>query len=148
MLEIRMMEEKDLDQVAAIEADLFSMPWSRNGFAESMELPHTLFLTAVMDGRVAGYCGFFQSFDEADITNVAVSLEFQGQGIGSDMLKALLLLGKERGIVNYTLEVRLSNTSAIHVYEKLGFEREGIRKNFYEKPTEDALIMWKREEMA
>lgn len=144
MLEFRRMQPEDLDEVAAIEESLFSCPWSRNSFLSSLDKKYILFLTALWDGKIAGYCGLLRSFDEADIVNVAVAKEFQGRGIAFTMLKELMRLGNEMGIRDYTLEVRVSNAPAIHVYEKLGFVNEGIRKNFYEKPKEDAMIMWKR----
>ena len=147
MLEIRFMKTEDLEKVAAIESSLFSMPWSAKGFLDSMNLAYTIYLTALWDCKVAGYCGLLQSFEEADITNVAVAKEFQERGIAFAMLVELLKLGNEKGISDYTLEVRVSNAPAIHLYEKLGFVNEGIRKNFYEKPREDAMIMWKRKSL-
>ena len=147
MLEIRFMKTEDLEKVAAIESSLFSMPWSAKGFQDSMNSADTIYLTALWDGKVAGYCGLLQSFEEADITNVAVAKEFQERGIAFAMLVELLKLGNEKGISDYTLEVRVSNAPAIHLYEKLGFVNEGIRKNFYEKPREDAMIMWKRKSL-
>lgn len=144
MLEIRKMQTGDLERVAEIEKSIFSVPWSAKGFADSMKQDCTLFLTAVQNGEIAGYCGMFQSFDEADITNVAVRAESRGQGIAEAMLHELMKQGAQRGISAYTLEVRQGNVPARRLYEKLGFEAVGSRKNFYEKPTEDAVIMWKR----
>ena len=138
------MQPGDLEQVAEIEKSIFSMPWSAKGFADSMEQECTLFLAAVWNGKIAGYCGMFQSFEEADITNVAVEEKSRGQGIAQAMLRELMKRGKERGIAAYTLEVRRGNTAARRLYEKLGFVTAGIRRNFYEKPVEDAVIMWKR----
>lgn len=142
-LTIRKMEDSDLPAVAALESRIFTMPWSENGFRSSLESKDTLYLTAWLGDSLAGYCGLLQSFDEADITNVAVSPECRNQGVGGRMLSELMRRGGERGIKNFTLEVRASNAAAIHLYEKLGFVSAGIRKKFYEKPTEDAVIMWK-----
>ena len=89
-----------------------------------------------------GYCGLLRSFDEADVMNVAVAPDFRNRGVGRRMLQELMRRGTGRGIRRYTLEVRQSNDAAIHLYEKLGFASVGIRKNFYEKPTEAAVIMW------
>ena len=127
---IRQMEEKDIPQVYAIEKETFSMPWSKKAFAE-------------LEGEIAGYCGCYQSLEEAEITNVAVKRQLRGHGIGRRLLEELMRIGKERGAFAYTLEVRVSNQAAIHLYEKLGFISFGIRKNFYEKPKEDAMIMWR-----
>ncbi len=144
MLEIREMLLSDLDRVAEIEKEIFSVPWTKKGFADSMSQEYTKYLVALEDGEIAGYCGYFQSFEEADITNVAVESSFRGKGIAKKMLLQLMEEGEKRGIHAYTLEVRKSNDPARKLYEKLGFEEAGIRKNFYEKPIEDAVIMWKR----
>ena len=81
---------------------------------------------------------------EGNITNVVVTPEARNQGIGTGMLRYLMEEGSREGLTAFTLEVRVSNAAAIHVYEKLGFVSEGIRPGFYEKPTEDAMIFWKR----
>lgn len=141
-LNIRRMEEGDLDQVCAIEEETFSMPWSRKSFQDTISYYHTLFLVAELDGEIAGYCGCYQSLEEAEITNIAVRRQLRGHGIGRRLLTELMRLGKEQGAFAYTLEVRVSNQAAIHLYESLGFVSFGIRKNFYEKPREDAMIMW------
>lgn len=142
-LNIRQMEEGDLDQVCAIEEETFSMPWSRKSFRDTISYYHTLFLVAELDGEIAGYCGCYQSLEEAEITNIAVRRQLRGHGIGRRLLMELMRLGKEQGAFAYTLEVRVSNQAAIHLYESLGFVSFGIRKNFYEKPREDAMIMWR-----
>lgn len=142
-LNIRRMEEGDLDQVCAIEEETFSMPWSRKSFQDTISYYHTLFLVAELDGEIAGYCGCYQSLEEAEITNIAVRRQLRGHGIGRRLLTELMRLGKEQGAFAYTLEVRVSNQAAIHLYESLGFVSFGIRKNFYERPREDAMIMWR-----
>ena len=106
MLTIREMKPSDLQRVAEIEKQIFSMPWSKKGFADSIKQDCTLFLTVEEDGEIVGYCGLLQSFDEAEITNVAVEEKSRGQGIAKRMLKELLRRGSERGIRVYTLEVR------------------------------------------
>ena len=143
-LRIRRMEERDVQQVAAIEAESFSLPWSEQAFRDSRAMYHTIFLVADLEGRIAGYCGCYQSLEEAEITNVAVKQELRGKGIARELLQELFRVGTAQGVFAYTLEVRVSNTPAIHLYESLGFENVGIRRNFYEKPTEDAMIMWRR----
>ena len=139
--EIERMQPEDVREVAALEAKIFSIPWSEAGFLSSLQSKDTLYLAVRKSGQLIGYCGRLQSFDEADITNVAVEETYRGCGIASRMLERLMELGKARGILRYTLEVRVSNASAIHLYEKLGFHF-GIRKNFYDSPKEDAMIMW------
>ena len=138
---IRPMEEPDLPEVAAIEREAISPPWSEQAFRESLALEHTILLTALQDGQVTGYCVCYQSFEEGEITNVAVKRELRGQGIAGKLMEGLLLYGKKRGIERFLLEVRAGNEPALHVYEKAGFIRIGTRKNFYEQPVEDAVIM-------
>ena len=143
---IRFMQEKDLDQVAQMEQEIFSIPWSRDGFQSSLQSKDTIYMiTYVRQGetdRVIAYCGLLRSFEEADITNVAVQEAFRGQGVARRMISALMEEGRKQGIERFTLEVRTGNKAAIHLYETLGFHGVGVRKRFYEKPTEDALIMW------
>lgn len=139
---IEEMLPQDAAEAALLEKEIFSMPWSEKGFLDSLQLPDTLYLVAREGGMLVGYCGFFQSFDEADITNVAVAPQYRNRGVGRRMLEELMARGRARGVERYTLEVRVSNESAVHLYQKLGFESVGIRKNFYEKPREDARIMW------
>ena len=141
---IRPMEERDIAQAARIEAESFSTPWSAEAFRKSLALDYTIFLTAEWEGRVAGYCGCYVSLEEAEITNVAVKEELRGRGIARALLLDLLQQGEARGAKAFLLEVRAGNAPAIRLYEGLGFEREGLRRNFYEQPREDALVMWKR----
>ena len=145
MLTVRPMEAKDLCRVTAIEKETFSIPWSEKAFSDSMNLPYTIYLVAeTPDAQIAGYCGLYQVFSEGEITNVAVAPAYRRQGVAGTMLTQLLEQGKHRGIESFFLEVRRSNLSARRLYEKLGFCGDGIRKNFYEKPREDAVILWKR----
>ncbi len=140
--EIRGLAEDDLDEVAAIEKRIFSLPWTRKGFEDSLHSPYTKYLVVVKEGQVIGYCGYLRSFEEADITNVAVDGAARRCGVGETMLRELMRRGSEEGVERFTLEVRASNKEAIRLYEKLGFHTEGIRPGFYTLPKEDALIMW------
>ncbi len=142
-MEVRRMEEKDLDQVTAIEKDTFSMPWKREDFLESMSNPSHVYIVACEGDSVFGYCGMWGIAGEGQINNVAVKKEFRDKGIGFGMIQFLLEEGYKLGLEAFTLEVRESNRAAIHVYEKAGFVNAGVRKNFYEKPRENAVIMWK-----
>lgn len=144
----RRMEEADLDQVAEIEKSIFSMPWSRQAFLDSIRLAHTIYVVAELGGRIVGYCGCYQVLEEAEITNVAVEKSYRGRGIAFQMLETLMQIGESQGAFAYTLEVRASNLTAIRLYEKLGFQSFGTRKNFYDKPVEDAVIMWRHWQVA
>lgn len=141
---IRPMQAQDLPQVVKLEEICFSMPWKEKDFAEALEKDYYYFLVAEEAGVIIGQAGLIISFEEADITNVAVLPERRKQNIGSKVIEQLLMDGEKLGVRYFTLEVRESNSPAIGLYEKYGFVSEGIRKNFYEKPTENAVIMWKR----
>lgn len=141
---IRLMTEEDLEQVETIEREAFSEPWSFDAFKSSMEQKHTIYLVACMGRTVAGYCGIYISLDEGEIPNVAVKSSMRNRGIGERMLADLLCRAEKKGVSSVFLEVRESNAPARRLYEKLGFEAVGIRKNFYEKPAENAVIMWKK----
>lgn len=142
---IRPMRIADIQDAAALERRCFSVPWSENSLRESLNDPNYLFLVADEDGYMAGYGGMFLVADEGDITNIAVDVSYRGRGIATKLTESLLEEGRKRGVREFTLEVRVGNKVAVHVYEKLGFVSEGVRRHFYEKPVEDALIMWKRE---
>ena len=91
-----------------------------------------------------GYAGMWIALDEGEITNVSVKKDRQGRKIGTALLIALEEAGQKRGVDSFFLEVRKSNEKAIALYEKTGFVRMGIRKNFYEDPKEDGIVMCKR----
>jgi len=143
MLEIRRMRVSDLDQVMEIEKQSFSVPWTRQDFTDSIEKPMAIYIVAVEEDEILGYCGLWGILDEGDINNVAVKQGCRGQKIGTKMLEALFEYGKNAGITAYTLEVRAGNTPAIALYHKTGFKEAGIRKDYYTAPKEDALIMWR-----
>lgn len=141
MLTVREMKREDLDRVSALEASIFSMPWSREGFAASLAGPDGLFLVVEEEGTVIGYCGMIVSIEEGEITNVAVAPEARQKGAGDLLIREAIQKAQEKGIGRIVLEVRVSNHAAIHLYEKNGFVTVGTRRGFYEKPKEDALVM-------
>lgn len=141
---LRAMRVEDIPAVAKLEAEIFSVPWSEKSFLEEVEREDRLFVVAYVNETLAGYMGLIPFLDEADITNVAVASSMRRRGIAQKMLETTMSRAEKMGVNSFTLEVRVGNAGAIALYEKLGFTSEGIRKNFYEKPTEDALIMWKR----
>lgn len=143
IMEVRSMQAADLEQVAEIERLTFSKPWSYKAFEDSLALSNAIYNVAVNNNEVLGYCGLYCVLNEANITNVAVKSDVRNKGIGYGMLVSLMDEAKTRGIEAVTLEVRKSNYAAIHLYEQLGFKEAGIRKDFYELPREDAVIMWK-----
>lgn len=112
-------------------------------FLESMADGNNIFLIAESAGRVGGYVNVWCVLDEATIGNIAVDSSVRGNGLGESLMKAALEAARERGAGAVTLEVRKSNSIAISLYNKLGFENVGVRPGYYEKPREDAIIMWK-----
>ena len=144
MVTVREMKASDVEAVSEIEHEAFSMPWSAEDFLEMVEADYAHYYVAESNGRIVGCCGVRNLMGEGEITNVVVAASYRGQGIGRQMLQYMLKEAKTFGIGDCTLEVRVSNTSAIRLYESLGFQGEGVRPRFYEKPVEDALIMWKR----
>ncbi len=143
MAEIREMDFDDIEDVVAIERENFSTPWDANGFFSFMIREGTCFLCAMENDRIVGYAGMVTAADEADITSVSVSKDSRRRGIATQLIEALQKAGSEMGVKRFFLEVRKSNEAAIGLYERNGFSVTGIRKNYYEVPAEDALIMGK-----
>ena len=140
---LRPMTMADLDDVCVIEEQCFSVPWSRESMEKELEgNDQAHYLVVEIDEKVVGYAGFWQVLDEGHIMNIAVAPEMRGQGLGEELMRAMLQQGTQLGIIYWTLEVRVSNVAAIKLYEKVGFTSAGIRPGYYEKPREDANIMW------
>ncbi len=131
----------DVTDIANIEKQSFSTPWSENAIQESLTAG-TAFYTAYFNGCVAGYMGLSKIAGEGYVTNIAVLPEFRRKGIGNKLLKYVINDCKSE-LEFISLEVRASNSAAISLYEKLGFCRVGLRKRFYANPKEDAIIMTK-----
>lgn len=144
MIVYRKMREDDVPFISRLEEETFSMPWSAEAFLRMIEKEDTEYFVAEEDGRLLGGCGLLLIAGEGNITNVVVAPEARRRGVATGLLNFLMETGDRAGLCAYTLEVRVSNTSAIALYEKMGFVSEGIRPRFYEKPVEDAVIMWKR----
>lgn len=141
-MKIRTMSENDISAVVRLEQEAFSDPWSEQSFRDSLKMESALFLVAEEENEIAGYAGMYLILDEGDITNIAVFQKWKRRGVGTKLLNELLAEAKRRGAAAVTLEVRKGNTPAIALYEKTGFVPAGVRKNFYDHPKEDALIMW------
>lgn len=135
------MEPSDADMVSRLEQECFSMPWTRQGFLDALSEGNALFLVAESAAQIIGYCGMYFAMDEGEITNVAVSPGMRGCGVGTALLSCMKREAERRGIARIFLEVRLSNATAIRLYERQGFSVLGIRKGFYEAPREDAYVM-------
>ena len=140
---IRPMTIEDCEQVAQIEAASFSVPWSLRAFTETVEKENFRYFVAEEAGEILGYCGFLFVLDEAEIPNVCVKESARCRGVGKQMMTVLIEEAKKLGMAMLYLEVRESNNPARALYQRLGFEENGIRKNFYEHPVENAVLMSK-----
>lgn len=134
-----------LEELEKLERICFSRPWSRKMLAEELENQCAAFLVAEdsVSGRVLGYAGLMVVADEGYITNVAVFPEYRRQGIAAQILQVFLQFAAANHLAFLTLEVRPSNAAAIALYQDFGFEEVGRRKNYYDLPKEDALILTK-----
>ena len=143
---VRSMTMEDIEEVASIEKELFSMPWSKDGFKDALKRQENVLLVAEEEHKVVGYICMYCVCGEGEITNVGVRPNCQGKGIGKEIVRQALERGVKGQLQNIVLEVRVSNAPARSLYRNVGFKELGIRKNFYQMPTEDAYIMeWKIE---
>lgn len=142
-MEITGMTAAHVAQVAALEKVCFSDPWSQKSVASELENPLALWLVAMDGERLVGYVGSQTVLGEADMMNVAVDPEYRRQGVAGALVTALAQRLAQQGNVSLMLEVRASNVPAMALYQKLGFEQVGRRKDYYRNPKEDALILKK-----
>ena len=143
MIDILPMTAQQVSSVAELEAVCFSDPWSANSVASELTNPLSFWLVALEGDKVLGYVGSQTVLDETDMMNVAVHPDHRRRGIARQLIDALIQALKERGSHSLTLEVRSSNAPAICLYNQLGFEEAGRRRNYYCNPKEDALILRK-----
>ena len=142
-ISVRPMVMTDVDGVMAVEQDSFLTPWSRSAFEEELAQNRLArYIVAVENDEIVGYAGTWLVINEAHVTNVAVSGQRRREGIGRLLMQKLMDLARENDMESMTLEVRVSNAAARHLYEQLGFVEAGIRKNYYSETKEDALILW------
>jgi [ribosomal protein S18]-alanine N-acetyltransferase len=143
-VELRRLEAGDLDEVEAIEREAYPTPWSRSMFDAELRKSSSLALGAFTEGDVlVGYAFVSRYVDAWHVMNVAVVDEYRRRGIASALLVRLFDVTATDPRRGYTLEVRVSNTGAIKLYERLGFEARGMRRGYYTDNREDALIMWR-----
>lgn len=140
-LKIEKMTSAHIEEIARLEKECFSSPWSEDGLKTELENNFARFYVAFSKGEIVGYIGSHNIIGEVYITNVAVSPEFRRNGVGKTLVEFLIEQMKTEKAEFVTLEVRKSNLNAISLYEKCGFEKVGERRNFYEKPNEDAILM-------
>ena len=142
-IDIRALTLADLDDIESIEQRSYDTPWSRSMFAGELAKPASLCLGAFEGEELAGYLVVSRYVDAWHIMNIAVSPDFRRRGIATALLERLFELTDDRSRRGYTLEVRVTNSGAIRLYERLGFAARGIRRGYYTDNREDALIMWR-----
>ena len=140
-VELRRLETRDLNVVEAIERESYPTPWSRSMFASALALG-----AFTENDVLVGYAFVSRYVDAWHVMNVAVADSYRRRGIASALLERLFAVTESDPRRGYTLEVRVSNTGAIRLYEQLGFEARGIRRGYYTDNREDALIMWREPE--
>ncbi|HUK45339.1 MAG TPA: ribosomal protein S18-alanine N-acetyltransferase [Gaiellaceae bacterium] len=142
-VEIRPLGLSDLTAIDSIEQRAYRTPWSRSMFASELAKSSSVCLGAYDGERLIGYVVNSRYVDAWHIMNVAVDPDYQRRGIATRLLERLFELTRDDQRRGYTLEVRLSNSAAISLYERLGFTRQGVRRGYYTDNREDALIMWR-----
>ena len=146
-IELRRLGLGDLKEIEEIERRSYPTPWSRSMFAGELAKPSSICIGAfegdVEDGKLCGYLVVSRYVDAWHVMNIAVDPEQRGRGIATMLLERLFELTADDARRGYTLEVRVSNETAIRLYERLGFESRGVRRGYYTDNREDALIMWK-----
>lgn len=134
------MTEFDLEAVLLIEQSSFPVPWKREHFLHEIQAQHSFPFVAEYDGGIAGYVCLMSLFEEAQILDIAVAPDQRGRGLGRLLMEKALAVAHEKGAEIMALEVRESGAAAIELYQALGFERVGIRSNYYEA-SENAVLM-------
>jgi ribosomal-protein-alanine N-acetyltransferase len=140
--EIRLATEADLPAIAEIEASAYSNPWHPDTFRSLLRQSRAKVLVAEdKDGGVAGYAVYWWVLEQAELANLAVRGDQQGQGLGGAILDRALLMAGSQGVESVFLEVRVSNESARRLYASRGFRQISVREGYYQNPKEDALIL-------
>ncbi len=140
-LEYRFATEADLEQIFEIEQSVMPCPWSMNSFQEAFSSDYSIILVAADDYRICGFSVLYITAPEAELPDIVVSKEYQGQGIGRALLEYTISEAKAKKVETIFLEVRVSNAPARGLYDSFGFEEIGTRKYFYSNPVEDAICM-------
>lgn len=139
----RNMTEQDVVQIAELEKKVFSDAWTSTGIYETFCQNQAFVGVAECEGEVVGYCIIYYVMEEGEIARIAVDEKLRRQGVGRGLLDSVCQCCKMKNITRLLLDVRESNKSARRFYEQYGFVLDGIRKNFYDQPKEDAVLMSK-----
>lgn len=139
---VRPMAPTDVERVAAIEAAAFTSPWKAETFLTLLERPGAeLWVLEEAEGGVLGYAVLWCILDQGELANIAIVDGHRGKGYGTYLLTRVIDVARDRGVESLYLEVRVSNTGAADLYRRFGFEQIGVRRNYYDSPREDALLM-------
>ncbi len=137
----RFANDADLDKIVAIENASMSCPWSMSSFKEAISSDHSFVMVAEEAGGLLGYSVFYLTPPESELPDIVVADAHRNKGVGRFLMSQSIEELKARKIDTVFLEVRVSNTAAIKLYESFGFEQIGVRKYFYSNPVEDAICM-------
>ncbi len=140
---IKNMEEQHLDAVVKIEENSFSHPWSKTSFEDELKKENSHLFVALDDEKIVGYCVMDTVLDEGSLLDIAVDKSYRRNGVAKELFNELLKVASAKQLSFITLEVRESNEGAIKLYKALGFVQVSLRKNYYSKPCEDAVLMTK-----
>lgn len=137
--------DADVEPIVEIERASFSTPWTADMFRwelRNTEVSST-WAARTASGELAAFCCVWVVLDELHINNVAVAPRFRRQGFARALLEHVIADAISRGATRATLEVRRSNQAALHLYDTLGFNQAGVRRDYYTNPVEDALVLWR-----
>lgn len=143
MLGLREMKLNDSMRIAELEQEIFTDAWTQTGIEETFVQSHSVIVVAEEDSKIQGYCILYVVLDEAEIARIGVTERVRHGGVGSLILQFGEKICKEKGVERLLLDVREGNLPARKFYEKHGFLVDGIRKNFYDNPKEDGVLMGK-----
>ena len=141
MLEIRIAKEQEIEEIARLEQEIFPDPWSLKALRDTWNQKQAQILGAWLDGQMAGYVIVYFAADESEIARIAVDEKFRRQGVAGALLDGMERVLAGKGIVRLMLDVRKSNAAALRFYLSRAFKEDGVRKNFYTNPIEDAILM-------
>lgn len=137
------MSEGDIEDVARLERENFSQPWSEAGIGHYLDSGSTIFIVAKHESRLVGYAAVLRVIDEGNLISIVVDEPYRNMGIAGELLDIVYDMARDHHVSKIHLEVRKTNRAAIALYEREGFEHVGERRGFYDKPKEDALLYTK-----
>lgn len=141
IIEIKKDQQQYISQIAALESDIFPDPWSEKSIRDTLENPQARIWAIISKPQLLGYVIFYYVLDEGEIARIATSPQHRRQGLAVRLLEKMRAFSYEQNITRWLLDVRISNETAIHFYKAAGFAEDGVRKNFYANPPEDAILM-------